>query len=675
MLDAALHALQMISDPYRLMVLALGVVIGLVVGILPGIGGLAGTALLLPFTFSMDTYTAFAFLLGLGAVTATGDPIPAILFGVPGGAGSAATVLDGLPMARRGEAGRALSAAYTASLLGGLFGAALLALAIPIMRPMMKYIGSPELLAFAVFGISMVAVMAGKSPIRGLVAGCLGLMLAMIGADPKTGTERWTLDALYLYEGLPLLPVVLGLFALPELCDLSISRSSISTGTVKNNAKDGMLQGARDVFRNWWLVIRCGWIGSLLGAVPGIGGAIVDWVAYAHARSTVKGASETFGKGDVRGVIASESANNAREGGALIPTIAFGVPATATMSLLLSAFLVHGLQPGPDMLGPNLSVTYSMIWSVAIANILGAGLCYLFSGQFAKLATLRYTLILPTVMGIIYIGAFEGTRTWGDLYALLIFGVIGWTMKQSRWPRPPLLLGIVLGDIFERYLFISVDRYGTDWFARPLVIVLFVLAFIGIFRPLRQDIVGQGGVRKMLSLVGDFRAKASDLLYLPVLFVFSYMLWEAKDWDSEAATVPLFVGTLGLGLTIVSLLSQWFYHPVELAEGSAKMHMELVAETEHLPQRTIFARAAVFFAWLVFFILMMSLVGIFATIPLFVIGYMRTEAKERWSLVLPKAIILTFFIYLVFDQILHIPWPRTVLGELLPAGWRLPGIS
>ena len=190
------------------MFLGLGCIMGLVLGIIPGIGGLTGTAMLLPFTFNMDPYSAFAMLLGLGATTATGDPIPAILFGVPGGAASAATVLDGFPMAKKGEAGRALSAAYMSSLMGGIFGALLLAISIPILRPVMLFIGSPELLAFSVLGISMVAVLSGNAPLRGVTAGCLGVMIAMIGTDPQTGTLRWTIDSLYLWDGLPLTPLL-----------------------------------------------------------------------------------------------------------------------------------------------------------------------------------------------------------------------------------------------------------------------------------------------------------------------------------------------------------------------------------------------------------------------------------------------------------------------------------
>src|ERR1043166_9443197 len=250
MAAAAGKAFLALIEPHRLMFLMLGCMMGLILGIVPGTGGLGGPAVLLPFPFGMDPYSAFALLLGLGATTATGDPIPAVLFVVPGGAASAATVLDGFPMAKKGEAGRALSAAYMSSLMGGLFGALLMAISIPILRPVMLFIGSPELLAFSVLGISMVAVLSGTAPLRGLVAGCLGVMLAMIGSDPQTGTLRWTMDSLYLLEGMKLLPLILGMFALPELAELAITRSAI-TGEVKYSAREGMWQGAVDCFRHW----------------------------------------------------------------------------------------------------------------------------------------------------------------------------------------------------------------------------------------------------------------------------------------------------------------------------------------------------------------------------------------------------------------------------------------
>jgi TctA family transporter len=683
MLGAAGDALLMILDPYRLMMLSAGVIMGLVLGILPGIGGLAGVALLLPFTFSLDPYTAFALLLGLASTTATGDPIPAILFGVPGGAGSAATVLDGLPMAKRGEAGRALSAAYMSSMLGGIFGALLMAAMLPLLRPIMLYIGSPELLAFAALGISMVAVLSGNTPLRGLTAAGLGIMLAMIGSDPQTGTLRWTMGSLYLWEGLPLVPVVLGLFALPELCDLLISRTAIAP-TRMYDPRAGMWQGAKDCFRHWWLVLRCSWLGSALGAVPGIGGSVIDWLAYGHAIRSEKGAQQTFGRGDVRGVIASESANNAKEGGALIPTIAFGVPGSAGMAILLGAFLIHGLIPGPDMLTKHLSITYSMVWSIALANILGAGLCYAFSGQFALLATLRYTLILPCVLGIIYIGAFQGHRSWGDLYTLLIFGVLGWSMKQAKWPRPPLILGLVLGEVIERYMFISVQRYGIEWMLRPVVVVLFAFAILTLVRPLWEDVRANGGLGRMVTGFGRPRFRAADLFYVFMIAVVGAMVVQAVGWGFSAKIVPLIVGGMALTFATLGLLNQVFRIPATervrtlgddaKEDVEQKIHMDLASDTAHLSRRVVLTRAAIFFGWLVAFMASMATIGLIPTVPLFVIAFMRIENREPWKLVLPQAILLTIFIYVVFDRLLTIPWPSTLIGTWIPALKFIPSV-
>src|SRR6056300_357542 len=386
MIEAAFEALQIISDPGRLMFVALGTVLGLMIGVIPGIGGLVGLALLLPFTFALDPYTALAFLVGVQSVTTTSDTIPAVMFGVPGTTGSAATVLDGYPMAKKGQAGRAYGAAFTASVCGGLFGAVVLAMSIPIIRPFIMAIGTPELLAICLLGLTLVVSLSHNALFKGLVAASLGLLLATIGDEPQTGEMRWTYDIFYLWDGLSLVPVALGLFAVPEMIDLGASKRSISRTSEKTGAF-GQLQGMRDVAKNWWLVLRCSSIGTLLGAIPGLGANVIDWISYGYAARALPGAKETFGKGDVRGVIASESANNAKEGGALVPTLAFGVPGSASMAILLGAFLIHGIAPGPKMLDEQLYVTFTLIWTVAIAIILGAGLCFALAGHFAKIAT------------------------------------------------------------------------------------------------------------------------------------------------------------------------------------------------------------------------------------------------------------------------------------------------
>jgi TctA family transporter len=534
MLGMAMKAATIMVDPTRLAFLALGVVIGLVLGVIPGLGGLVGLSLLLPFTFNMDPFTALAFLMGLQAVVVTSDTIPAVLFGVPGTVGSAATILDGYPMSRKGEAGRAFGAAFTASVFGGLFGALLLAISVPILRPVLLFVETPEVLAFVVFGLSLVAVLSGSTPIKGLGAGCIGLILATAGDDSQTGTLRWTFDSMYLFDGFKLVPIALGLFALPELADMAINRQSIA-GANRAGPRKGQIQGILDVFRHWFLVIRCSSIGAVLGAIPGIGASVIDWVAYAHAVKTEKNARESFGKGDVRGVIASESSNNAKEGGALIPTIAFGVPGTASMALLLGAFLIHGLNPGPDMLTKNLDVTYTLVWSIAIANIIGAGICFIFADQLAKIALVRIGILAPVIIAITFVGAFQGSKEWGDIYVLICVGILGWVMKRLRWPRPPLILGFVLGDIFENSMFISWERYGYSWLARPIVVILFALTLYGIFSPAVKSYLAKRRTEKTLAAARfELQKPTADTGFTLLLLIgFAATLYVSSGWDGH----------------------------------------------------------------------------------------------------------------------------------------------
>lgn len=673
-LGAAVEALFIILDPFRLTMLCVGILTGLFLGIIPGIGGLAGMALLLPFTFTMDSYSAFAMLLGMAAVTGTSDTIPAVLFGVPGSTGSQATVMDGSPMAKKGEAGRALSAAYMASLIGGLVGAVILAFTIPVLRPVMLFIASPEMLMLSIFGISMVAVLAGSSPLRGLIAAGLGILLSMIGADSQSGTLRWTMDTFYLWDGLSIVPLVLGLFALPELADLAIKRSAI-TNEVKYDTRKGMLQGVKDVFQNWWLTVRCGGLGAAIGAIPGVGSEVIDWIAYGHAAQTEKGARETFGKGDVRGVIAPESANNSIKAGSLVPTIAFGVPGSASMAILLGVFLMHGLIPGPDMLTIHLDVTYSMVWSIAIANIVGAGLCFAFSGQLAKVATLRYTLILPLVIVFVFVGAFQSNRSWGDLYSLLIFAVLGWTMKQLKWPRPPLILGFVLGALIERYMFISFSRYGFDWLSRPIVIALFVLIAVIMAGPFRRYFKEMGGVGHALRNAGKPKVAPQDLFYVFVIGIVGYMVITAMSWPWGAKVGPMIIGISVLAFSTISLVNQIFLRTAAASRsGEPSIHLDMGGDYGEMPQRTLLIRAGMFLGYLVLFMGLMATIGLLPTIPLFILIYMRLEGRESWKIVAGYVVVLTLLIYVIFDRLLTIPWPPTLIGQWFPALTVIPSV-
>ncbi|MCZ6862032.1 MAG: tripartite tricarboxylate transporter permease [Alphaproteobacteria bacterium] len=673
MIGMAVKAAIIISDPSRLGFLALGVMLGLVIGVIPGLGGLVGLSLLLPFTFSMDPFAALALMLGLASVTVTSDTIPAVLFGVPGTVGSAATILDGHPLAKQGQAGRAFGAAFSASVMGGLIGAAILAVSVPILRPVMLFIGTPELLAICILGLSLVATLSGGSPMKGLAAACIGLLVATIGEEPQSGEERWVFDTLYLIEGLPIVPVALGIFALPELADMAISRTPIAQNSSKGGS-GGQLEGVKDVLKNWFLVLRCSAIGSTLGAIPGIGASVIDWIAYGHAARTEKGAQETFGKGDIRGVIASESANNAKEGGALIPTIAFGVPGSASMTLLLGAFLIHGITPGPKMLTEQLDVTYVMVWSVAIANILGAGLCFAFANQLAKVALIRSGILVPVVLAITFVGAFQGSRSWGDLYILLAFGVLGWIMKQKGWPRPPLILGFVLGGLVENYMFISVGRYGIDWLGRPVVLVILALTLLGIFRPLLKKYAAKrraaGSEARARPTLGLNRANLnSDALFGGlVLLLFAASIYFSQSWDFGAKLVPWTVGIAGLIFVGSFLFLRLFV--ISPAGGAtpdaAGLTLDLSTDYGGLSSAEILQRAALYFGWCFVYLGMALIVGLLPALFLFLAGYLRITSRETWVKTLTISASVWVFSYVLFHVFLLVPWPETVIGHLFP---------
>jgi putative tricarboxylic transport membrane protein len=375
-----------------------------------------------------------------------------------------------------------------------------------------------------------------------------------------------------------------------------------------------------------------------------------------------------------------------------VPTLAFGVPTSAGMALLLGAFLIHGLVPGPDMLGKNLDITYSMVWSIAIANILGSGLCFLFSGQLARLCTLRYSLIMPVVLSLVYIGAFQGTQQWGDFYALLFLGAVGWIMKQCEWPRPPLVLGFVLGRVLERNLFLSIQLHGFAWLDRPVVLVMFALAALSLMRPLLQDVSSHGGVAGMVRRLERPRFRPRSLFPAGLLCLFAAMLIEASDWTIETKIIPLIVGSGAVLFGGLSLVNEVFVSPDDEgvagfgertkadlerragAETRRRIHMDIASSVAHLPSRIKLWRGGMFFAWLGGFMGVMAVIGLIPTVPLFIIGYMRLEGRERWRLVASMATVMTVLIYVVFDQLLVIPWPPTLIGGLFPALRVIPSV-
>ena len=489
MIDSLLQGLLLVLQWKALAFMLGGVALGFWVGLLPGLGGATTLALMLPFVYTMQPAEAFAFLLGMHSVVTTTGDITSILFGVPGEATTAAIILDGHAMAKKGEAGRALGAALTASLIGALVGAAALALAVPVVRPLVLSFGSPELFMLTVLGLAFIASLSAQSPrgmLRGFLAGGLGLMLSMVGQDPQAGVARYTFDSLYLTQGLDLVPVLVGLFAIPEIIELAVRGTSIAGDLPPGRIREGALEGVKDAFRHFGLTLRCSLLGSFIGVLPGLGGSVAQWLAYGHAAQSAGAERGRFGSGDVRGVLGPGAASNSKEGGALIPTIAFGVPGSTPMAILLGAFFLLGLVPGPEMLTQHVALTFSMVWTIVIANVVTVAACFLLLNRLAGLTAVRGHLLIPVVLVLVFVGSYTSNSQYADVLLSLGFGALGYFMARAGWARAPLVLGLVLGKMAENYLYISVARYDAAWLTRPIVMALMVCALVVIGYPLLQ---------------------------------------------------------------------------------------------------------------------------------------------------------------------------------------------
>ena len=487
MLSDLVNGLVQVVQPVPLMLMLLGIAIGFVVGILPGLGGAVTLALMLPFTFDMQPVEAFAFLLGMWVVTATTGDITSVLFGVPGEATSAATVLDGHPMTKRGEGGRALGAVLFSSALGAIFGALVLALSIPVIRPMVLAFAPPEFFALTMLGLTFVIALSGKRVLKGFLMAGLGVLVALVGLDPQEGVPRYTFDQLYLWDGIGIVPLVVGLFGGAEVLQLMLSKRSIANDTRATPAPtaslSGVRQGIRDTLHHWPLVLRSSAIGTGVGMVPGLGGSVAQFMAYGSAQQSSK-TPEMFGKGAVEGVIASGAVNNAKDSGSLIPTIGFGIPGGAGSAVLLSAFLIVGLNPGEEMLTTSLDVTFSMVWITVLANLIAVAVSFLVLKPLTRLTSISGPLLVPFLLLLLALGAYTSSNSFADVLVMVAAAGVGVVCIRFDWPRVPFLLAVVLGSLAERYLFLSYSLFDWAWLTRPIVLVIGAVMLLTIVGPI-----------------------------------------------------------------------------------------------------------------------------------------------------------------------------------------------
>jgi putative tricarboxylic transport membrane protein len=478
------------SDGLNFLYLTLGVIVGVLFGIIPGLGGATAIALLLPLTFGMSPEQAIVLMGGVMGAVSAGGAVTAILLNTPGTAPNAATCFDGYPLTKQGKAGLAIGAAASASAIGGTFGLFILAGVLPVAKEIVLWFGPPAFFMLALLGLTSLTVSSGNM-LRGLIAGCLGLFIGFVGYDEIGGTERYTGGIDYLWDGLSIVPVLIGLFAIAEMLVLFVKGGSISeTGSQSKIRFTDTVQGVKETLKNLKIVASGSVIGSLIGAVPGIGGVVASFMSYSFASQITKDETK-FGEGNIKGVIAPESANNAKDGGGLIPTLAFGVPGTAEMALFLGVLILHGLNPGPMLLIEREYTIFVLILTMLGATILSTSFICLAAYYLVRIAYIDSRILIPSVISVSLVGAYAVHNTIGDVFTAAVFGVLGYLMIRFDYPRITLVIALVLCSLMERNYTQSMIMFEGKWsgfFSDNTSLVLFIFSVIALSVPLIQAI-------------------------------------------------------------------------------------------------------------------------------------------------------------------------------------------
>ncbi|MDR5675785.1 MAG: tripartite tricarboxylate transporter permease [Armatimonadota bacterium] len=652
--EAALSALATFLDPLRLGLLMVGVLAGLAVGILPGLGGIVAVSVLLPLIFRLDAATALATLSGALAVVYTGDVITSVLVGTPGSPAAAPTALEGHALARQGQAARALSAAFLSSLIGGFLGIVGLTLAIPVARPLVMLLGSPELFMFTALGVAYAGSLLGRSPLKGLLSGLLGLLLGLVGPAPAAAEFRYTFGQLYLLDGLSLVVLALGVFGVAEVVSLQARGGAIAR---QAGLGGGWVEGIRDVFTHRWLVLRGALIGVWAGVLPAIGATAAAWMSYGHAVATTRD-RERFGRGDIRGVIAPESANNAAAAGDLIPTLLFSVPGGPAAAVILGALYAYGIYPGPRLVQDHLDLVYVVVWSFALANILGAALSFLMSPAIARITHIPFAWVAAPLLVTMALGAFQSTRHPGDLLALFVLGLLGWAMKRSGWPRAPLLIGFVLAKPMERYLWLTVKLHGWRWLGYPGVLAIGALmaapAFLALVRWWRRksspSTSGEAQHRPAAVSGTGTQRIVPAVMAATAFLIFGVGVTQGFGFQSDARLVPLLAAIPGLLLAVVQFVRTVRGEPLTAADDEGADESGAADPRRELTQFLLVAG----------YLLSVWLVGFHAASFVFVAAFLWRAGHLRPPAALAYGVAAVAFLQLLgtgFD----LRWPAGVL--------------
>lgn len=485
--------LDILTQPTVLLATLAGVVAGLSLGVLPGLTATMGIVLVIPFTYVLEPLQAFGVLLGIYVAGLYAGALSAILIRTPGTPAAAATLLDGYPMAQRGEAGRAIGIATFASFAGGMFSALALALVAPVLARYALRFGPPEFFALATFGLTIIVTLSHRNLAKGLAAGLLGLFIATVGVDPILGAPRFTFGIPQLLSGVDFVVALIGLFAIGEVL-VTIERTDRASRLKARFS--GLLRSLGDVLRYWWCWLTSALIGTFIGVLPGVGATVAPWISYDMARRIDRGRSP-FGTGIPQGIIATETANNATTGGAMITLVALGLPGDVVTAILIGALMIQGLTPGPRLFADNPDVVYGLISLLMIGNVLMLIVGLSCARVLARVVSIPRHLLLPVIVVFSVLGAYAINNDPFDVWLMLSFGVLGYAMRRFGFPVAPLILALVLGPIVETQ------------FRRSLVIGAGDYA-IFVTRPISATLLAVATIALVLSIVSAWRQRGDD---------------------------------------------------------------------------------------------------------------------------------------------------------------------
>jgi TctA family transporter len=495
MVEAFLQGLSNITQPVLLLALFAATIVGIILGVLPGVTGGFAIIVLLPFILGLDPTIILPIVIAFATTAGSGGSITAILLGIPGEPSNAATVLDGYPMTSKGEGLRAVGASITTCWMSNLASVAFAFIMIPLIVPIIMLFKAPETCLMIAVAICFISAVTREARLKGLISASIGLLMSTIGFQAKTGEARFTFGNLYLYDGLGLIVMVLGIFAMPTLVEMiAEEEETASPGDLSPRGLHEyreLFRGVKDVFRHWWLWLKTAVIGYIVGVVPGVGGETAPWIGYAHAKQSSK-KPETFGTGNIEGVIAPESANNAKTGGDLLTTLAFGIPGSGKMVLVLAAFVLVGIQPGPWVITKHMALSFSMLQTVALTSIFSSIILYFCTPYLLKLARVSGAYQFGFLVPLVFISVYVGDSAIMDIFILLLVAIIGYFLKRHGYFLSALIMGFILGKLFEYYLWQSLDLVGpTFLFSSPISVLLLISMPLVLYYEDIKDWIGR----------------------------------------------------------------------------------------------------------------------------------------------------------------------------------------